>query len=132
MTATEAISAVIRFEGGYANDPSDPGGATAFGISSRYNPSASSRIRAGLFTRDDAVRIYRKKYWAGKPEFFVSRYPVIAFLLFDASVSGHKEVTATLNYTLRQFRGSPPRSVANLELWKDYKPGLLGVLNLVN
>ncbi|MBI5343968.1 MAG: hypothetical protein HZB83_01285, partial [Deltaproteobacteria bacterium] len=33
-----AIAFVLRHEGGYANDPRDPGGETNFGISKRAYP----------------------------------------------------------------------------------------------
>ena len=35
---TRAISFVLKWEGGYVNDPADPGGKTKYGISKRYHP----------------------------------------------------------------------------------------------
>ena len=40
-----AVSYVLKWEGGYSNDPDDPGGETNFGISKRaYTRTLTSRI----------------------------------------------------------------------------------------
>lgn len=53
------LSFVLKHEGGYVNDPQDPGGETNMGISKRSYPSENmkgmTRARAGL--------IYRRDYW---------------------------------------------------------------------
>ncbi len=54
-----AVSAVLAHEGGYVNDPKDPGGETKFGISKRAYPQVDI---AGL-TLPAAVAIYRRDYW---------------------------------------------------------------------
>lgn len=56
---TVAIALVLAHEGGLSLDPSDPGGATKFGISQRAYPSLNI---SGL-TRADAVAIYERDYW---------------------------------------------------------------------
>lgn len=53
------IEHVFLFEGGYANDPHDPGGETRFGISKRSYPNENIK---GM-TRDRAKAIYRRDYW---------------------------------------------------------------------
>ena len=55
-----AFTVVIGHEGGYANDPHDPGGETKFGISKRSYPDLNI---AGL-TVEDAKAIYRRDYWS--------------------------------------------------------------------
>lgn len=59
MTFDEAIDRVLSSEGGYVNDPTDPGGETKFGISKRAYPNVDI---AGL-TREDAKAIYKRDYW---------------------------------------------------------------------
>lgn len=59
MSFERAVEFVLRFEGGYVNDPNDSGGATNFGISQRAFPD----IDVASLTRDDAKAIYRAKYW---------------------------------------------------------------------
>lgn len=46
-------------EGGYVNDPEDPGGETKFGISKREYPN----LDIAALTRDDAIAIYRRDFW---------------------------------------------------------------------
>ena len=55
----KSLEFVLKWEGGYVNDPSDPGGETKWGISKRAHPSLNIR---GL-TPEDALKIYRKDYW---------------------------------------------------------------------
>lgn len=50
----------IDSEGGYVNDPKDPGGETKFGISKRSYP----KLAIAALTLDDAKAIYRTDYWA--------------------------------------------------------------------
>lgn len=54
-----AVAFVLRHEGGYVNDPADPGGETKYGISKRRYPWLTI---AGL-TVDDAKTIYYDDYW---------------------------------------------------------------------
>lgn len=54
-----SVAAVLKAEGGYANDPKDPGGETNFGISKRAYPNLD--IKA--LTVADAEAIYRRDYW---------------------------------------------------------------------
>lgn len=50
---------VFKWEGGYVNDPSDPGGETNFGISKRAYPN----IDIKNLTRQAAQEIYQRDYW---------------------------------------------------------------------
>jgi lysozyme family protein len=62
-----ALDAVLRFEGGYVDDPRDPGGATKFGITrqtlseARGRPVDKAEVRA--LDRVEAARIFRARYW---------------------------------------------------------------------
>ena len=76
-----ALAFVLKWEGGYTNDPDDPGGETNFGISKRAYPREN--IRA--MTRERAAELYRRDYWTpagceGKP------FP-LALMLFDTAVN---------------------------------------------
>ncbi len=63
MTETErfrhAVEMVLRHEGGYVNDPADPGGETKFGISKRQYPD----LDIASLTREQAIEIYRRDWW---------------------------------------------------------------------
>lgn len=54
-----AMAHVFEFEGGYVNDPRDPGGETNFGISKRSYPREDIKN----MTRARAAQIYRRDYW---------------------------------------------------------------------
>lgn len=62
-----AVSVVLQHEGGFVLHPSDPGGATNFGITratlarARRHPVSVEDVRA--LTREEAVAIYRRLYW---------------------------------------------------------------------
>lgn len=53
------VSFVLRHEGGYVNDPRDPGGETKYGISKRAYPMLNIKD----LSIEDAKMIYRKDYW---------------------------------------------------------------------
>lgn len=55
----KAIELVLEHEGGYVNNPLDPGGETKYGISKRAYPFEDI---AGL-TLERAKEIYKRDYW---------------------------------------------------------------------
>lgn len=54
-----SINRLLSNEGGYVNDPKDPGGETNWGISKRSYPHVDIK---GL-TRDQAIAIYKADFW---------------------------------------------------------------------
>jgi lysozyme family protein len=54
-----AFSIVVGVEGGYVNDPNDPGGETQWGISKKAYPN----LDIANLTEDDAMSIYMRDYW---------------------------------------------------------------------
>ena len=55
----EIIEVVLHHEGGYVNDPKDPGGETNFGIAKRSHPDVDIKN----LTKDGAKEIYKEHYW---------------------------------------------------------------------
>lgn len=55
----KCLAFTLAHEGGYVNDPHDPGGETNLGISKRAYPGEN--IKA--MTRERAAQIYRRDYW---------------------------------------------------------------------
>lgn len=81
MIFDAAFDKLIGHEGGYVNDPKDPGGETKFGISKRAYPD----LDIANLTMDDAKRIYLRDYWqrARCDEL----PPAVAFQVFDTAVN---------------------------------------------
>lgn len=84
---TKIINFIIQLEvgpyknGGYTNDPVDPGGETKWGISKQANPTVDIKN----LTRDQAVEIYKTKYW--KDEWEKLGFP-LAVCMMDTAVNG--------------------------------------------
>ncbi len=78
----ESIEITLKHEGGYVNDPSDNGGETNFGISSRAYPN----IDIKNLTEDKAKTIYKQDYWDKlKADEIESQN--VASALFDTAVN---------------------------------------------
>ncbi|MCB2094941.1 MAG: peptidoglycan-binding protein [Rhodobacteraceae bacterium] len=72
QSVSEIASAIIAREGGYANDPDDPGGATKYGVTlhtlRRLGLDLTGDGRIGVadvrkLTRPQAVEIFIEHYW---------------------------------------------------------------------
>jgi len=78
---TVSVTFVLSREGGYENDPRDPGGETNYGIDKRSHPNVDIK---GL-TRSKAIDIYKSAYWVGTR---ADQLPVpVAIIYFDACVN---------------------------------------------
>ena len=81
MDFETAFERLIGHEGGYVNDPRDPGGETKFGISRRAYPGEDI---AGM-TLERAKAIYQRDYWG--PAGCDAVPHGIKFDLFDMAVN---------------------------------------------
>lgn len=82
MTAfDEAFRIVVGHEGGYVDDPADPGGRTKYGISQRAFPN----LDIAALTLEDAKRIYYENYWLKAHCHIMD--PGLALVCFDAAVN---------------------------------------------
>ena len=59
MNFDKAFEIIIGHEGGYVNDPRDPGGETKYGISKRAYPTEDIKS----LTLDRAKFLYKRDYW---------------------------------------------------------------------
>jgi len=76
-----AIARLLGDEGGYVDNPADPGGETKFGISKREYPD----LEIATLTRADAAAIYYRDWWQ---RYRYSELPgPIAAKLFDLAVN---------------------------------------------
>ena len=107
-----AIEFLLPHEGGYSNHPSDPGGATNFGISLRFlrtqHPEIADIDRDGDIDADDvkhlpidvAIELYRREFWV--PYNYARLPDLVAIKLFDLAVNmGPKPAHRCLQRALR-------------------------------
>lgn len=89
------INRVLSHEGGYVNNPKDPGGETRWGISKRSYPNVDIKN----LTRGAAIELYRRDFWI-KPK--IAELPApLAFQVFDAAVnSGTSRAIKWLQHAL--------------------------------
>lgn len=94
MMRDDAIAFVMRpdIEGGYVNDPRDPGGETNYGISKKAYPNEDIKN----LTPQRAHEIYRDDYWNPVAGRIVDIAPRLAFLVFDSSVNQGKGAAARM------------------------------------
>jgi lysozyme family protein len=81
MDFQQAFEQVIGHEGGYVNDPRDPGGETKFGISKRSYPHEWIES----LTLDRARAIYQRDFW--NPLALDRLPPALRYYLFDTAVN---------------------------------------------
>src|SRR5438067_1433767 len=66
-TYDESLRRLLADEGGYTNDPQDPGGPTNFGITifdyRKYLNANGTADDVRNMKKADAQKIYREKYW---------------------------------------------------------------------
>jgi len=98
-----AVDEILKHEGGFSNDPNDPGGITNFGVSLRFALKVGDLDENGrpdldldgdgdvdahdirALDRDDAIAIYRAHFWL--PLCCDRMPPAVALAVFDAGVN---------------------------------------------
>lgn len=99
MDFDQAFERLRGHEGGYVNDPRDPGGETKFGISRRAYPGEDI---AGM-TIERAKTIYLRDYWG--PAGCDAVPDALKFDLFDTAVNSGVRAAVKL---LQKAAGMPP------------------------
>lgn len=102
----KAMEHVFKWEGGYVNDPRDPGGETKYGISKRAYPV----LDIASLTKEDAKSIYKRDYWDkvrgdNLPE-------PIAIFVFDTAVNQGVFYASTM---LQNAVGALPDGIIGLK-----------------
>ena len=101
------LALTLGFEGGYSDHPSDPGGATKYGVTratlARVRGRAVSKAEVRALTRAEAGEIYRREYWdAVAGDELPAGVDAVAF---DHAVNSGP---AAARKTLRAALGLPP------------------------
>lgn len=75
-----------RKDGGYTNDPTDPGGETKFGLSKRANPDLDIKN----LTLNRAMERFKARYWTGN---LLDSYPwPFSAAAFDSYIQHRPEI----------------------------------------
>lgn len=75
------INRILGHEGGYVNDPNDPGGETKWGISKRSYPSLNIK----MLSKADAIEIYHRDFYL--PVQLEGQPPSVVYQLLDFAVN---------------------------------------------
>lgn len=81
MNFDVAFDRLLGHEGGYVNDPNDPGGETKWGISKRSYPDLDIKN----LTREEAKVIYRRDFWDRIHA--EELHSAVAFQAFDTAIN---------------------------------------------
>ncbi len=104
------VPQLLKFEGGFVDDPADPGGATNLGITlatfQRYAQSllgeAPTLEALRALTPEQAGAIYKQEYWDKLDGDQIASQP-LAEILFDFYVNAGTEAVLLLQRILRQL-----------------------------
>lgn len=82
------LASVIAIEGGYVNDPDDPGGATKYGITERVARDWGYKGDMEALPKSTALKIYETLY-VKEPGFdkLIEINPAVAHKLIDAGIN---------------------------------------------
>lgn len=78
----DALLYVIENEGGYVNDPDDPGGETKYGITKRIFPEVDIKN----LTKEQAMALYYTHYWIPS-NLSAIKIKSVAIKMLDAAVN---------------------------------------------
>ncbi len=115
-----AILLILRHEGGYVNDPKDPGGETNFGISKR----SYLEIDIKSLTKQSASEIYYRDYW--QPNYCDDLPWPLAIQVFDYAVNAGSNQAAR---ALQKLVGASvdgwigPKTVSKAQNYKLHDSG---------
>lgn len=121
MSFQSAFEMVIGTEGGYVNDPHDPGGETKYGISKRAYPD----LDIENLTLEQAKDIYLRDYW-GPAGCGAAMDDALATLLFDCAVNQgvfRAKQIAGLAKTPAAFQAERALHYASLPTFQRYGRG---------
>ncbi len=85
LTFLDIFNRLIGHEGGYVNDPRDPGGETNWGITKRTAQANGYQGSMRAMTREQAYKIYYSAFWL---RYQCDKMPeAVAYQFFDAAVN---------------------------------------------
>lgn len=118
-----ALKFILLMEGGYVNDPDDPGGETKYGISKRVYPSLDIKN----LTERHAEKIYRNDYW--DPCHCDELPEKLAITVFDCAV--HQGVKRARRLLQMALRVTVDGYIGPVTIREAHKAGERAVLDLL-
>lgn len=125
---SQCFAVVVGEEGGYVNNPADPGGETKFGISKRSYPN----LDIANLSIEKAQAIYLTDYWlrAGCDKL----RPPMALIVFDAAVNNGpgrawtwyqaaKQVSGDVTAQCAEFMALRTIFMSKLSTWNTFEGG---------
>lgn len=110
---------VLSVEGGFVNDPKDPGGATKYGVAFNYNQGLLKNFgitrpeQMVNLTQDQALEIYYRKYWVPSQadELPDARLALTYFdMVINAGQGGADKILSKLDPQLWHYEGNGKNS----------------------
>lgn len=127
MTRQQAIALIMRLEGGYVDNPKDPGGATNGGITQRTLDS----LQAVPFiitlpksvkdlTLDEIAIIYQSVQWRAIGGDALP--PVLAMMMLNSAVNQGEPTAIKLLHDVLGIQGTivGPATLAAIDIWKPH------------
>lgn len=115
-----AFLVVVGSEGGYVNNPADPGGETRYGISKRAYPN----LDIAALTLEEAQAIYLRDYWT--PLNCDAMSWELALINFDCAVNQGLSVARTISRVAQdaaQFQAERAVRYATLPTFDQFGRG---------
>lgn len=123
MTFDQAVQLVLKSEGGYVNDPDDPGGETKYGITIAVARQYGYTGKMQDLPVSTAIAIYKKKYWDANQ---IEKYPDhLQYALFDSFVNmgyntiGLLSIAAGLPWKNQYTKTADGTNNSNIIAWDD-------------
>lgn len=110
MTFNDALSIILKAEGGYVNDAHDPGGRTNLGVTQRTweewtgKPATEADMRA--LTPAKVAPLYKARYWNKVCGDYLP--PALALCVFDFAVNAGPVRAGKM---LQRIVGAPPDGI---------------------
>ena len=118
----ELVDHVVNIEGGFVDDPDDPGGPTKYGVAWNYNSAiltslGYTRDTVDQLTEEHARRVYYLRYWLPSLTNTIPNKR-LAFIHFDAAVNcgvGQAKIfLSRLSKEPKNYEDAPGK---NVDLW---------------
>ena len=119
------LEEVLKYEGGYVNDPDDRGGATNMGVTQgTYNSWLKSQGKSSQsvknITKEEVKQIYYNNYFvaSGADKYLAQGNSAYAFALFDAAINhgvgGAKKLHEQANGDVNKFMEARKQKYLNI------------------